>query len=340
MNKLFLFPVIIFCLFHQSFAQSNQQEKLTLMYENGKYGYYNEKGKVVIKPQFTLARKFSEGLAAVNINGSDNEWGFIDSTGKMKTSTNFHEVKDFSEGLAAVAIYNRKGLYYPRTNSTLLSLWGYIDKEGNFVIPARFFHAFSFVNGVARFWTGPWASQNKYGIIDKTGKEIVEPKFDKIQDNFYEGLAPFRIGKKWGFIDTKGNILIEAKFDSTRRFSEGVAAVGIRNKFDVLIWGFIDKKGEIVIKPNFSSVGKFSEGLAKFGNFNGKYGFIDKTGKIAIKAKFDGVDDFSNGQAGVYIQTKETYIDIHGREEYRVKVGLIDRNGKYIEKPVYMKDFK
>jgi hypothetical protein len=336
MKKKHFSILFVFVFFSVNiFAQSSQSEKLNLMYENGKYGYYNEKGKVVIKPQFTLARKFSEGLAAVNTNGLDNEWGFIDTTGKMKISAQFHEVKDFSEGFAAVAIYDKKGLYYPRTNSTLLSLWGYIDKEGNFVISPQYFHAFSFVNGAARFWTGPWASQDKYGIIDKTGKEIVEAKFDNISDDFYQGLAPFRIGKKWGFVDTNGNIVIEAKFDSAQRFSEGVAAVAIRNKYNILIWGFIDKDGKIVIEPNFSSTGNFSEGLAKFGNFEGKYGFIDKTGKVVIKAIFDGVNDFSNGKAEVFVRTNKKYIDIHGREEFRVKVGLIDKSGKYIEKPVY-----
>jgi hypothetical protein len=39
-----------------------------------KYGYINNTGEIVIKPQFDLAYAFSEGLAVVEVNGKE---GFI-----------------------------------------------------------------------------------------------------------------------------------------------------------------------------------------------------------------------------------------------------------------------
>ena len=67
--------------------------------ENGKYGYIDRTGKVVIEPQFEEVKEFSEGMAAVRIK---DKWGYIDSTGKIAVEPKFKVVREFSEGLATV----------------------------------------------------------------------------------------------------------------------------------------------------------------------------------------------------------------------------------------------
>lgn len=47
---------------------------------NGKYGYVDESGRVVINLQFDYADLFREGLALVRIGG---KWGYIDKTGRV-----------------------------------------------------------------------------------------------------------------------------------------------------------------------------------------------------------------------------------------------------------------
>ncbi|PGH37815.1 MAG: hypothetical protein CRN43_18915, partial [Candidatus Nephrothrix sp. EaCA] len=42
---------------------------------DGKWGYINKAGKIVIKPQFEDARWFQEGLARIKLGG---RWGYID----------------------------------------------------------------------------------------------------------------------------------------------------------------------------------------------------------------------------------------------------------------------
>jgi hypothetical protein len=70
------------------------------------YGYADEKGAIMIKPQFTKAENFSEGLAAVQIlDGWNKKWGFIDKTGKLVIPATY-DLKPgrFRTGLAAVRI--------------------------------------------------------------------------------------------------------------------------------------------------------------------------------------------------------------------------------------------
>ena len=49
-------------------------------FENGKYGFVDENGKVVIDPKFDEAYDFKGGFAIIK-NGED--CGFIDETGKV-----------------------------------------------------------------------------------------------------------------------------------------------------------------------------------------------------------------------------------------------------------------
>ena len=81
---------------------------------NGKWGFVDTKGNVVIEPQYEAAHSFSYGFAAVKSNG---KWGFIDTKGKMCIDPVFDEAKDM----------NSKGNVFIKQNGiwSLLSLYCY-----------------------------------------------------------------------------------------------------------------------------------------------------------------------------------------------------------------------
>ena len=66
-----------------------------------KIGYIDKAGKQVIKPQFSVARVFSEGLAAVQREFGD-KWGYVDKTGKMVIDPKFDSASTFKDGKASV----------------------------------------------------------------------------------------------------------------------------------------------------------------------------------------------------------------------------------------------
>jgi hypothetical protein len=53
---------------------------LALVSYKGKYGFINDKGKVVITPQYQEVGNFKEGLVYVKKNGKA---GFVDKKGKV-----------------------------------------------------------------------------------------------------------------------------------------------------------------------------------------------------------------------------------------------------------------
>jgi hypothetical protein len=61
-------------------------------------------------------------------------------------------------------------------------------------------------------------------------------------------LWPVEKDNKWGYIDKTGRLIIPFKFDGAGNFSEGLAAVSIKDKT-----GYIDKTGKFVISPRFIS---------------------------------------------------------------------------------------
>ena len=69
---------------------------------DGKKGYADKSGELVIEPQYDKADMFAEGLAAVNIDG---KYGFIDKNGEWVIEPIFRFAQRFSEGLAAVITF-------------------------------------------------------------------------------------------------------------------------------------------------------------------------------------------------------------------------------------------
>jgi hypothetical protein len=136
--------------------------------QDGKYGFIDKTGKIIINPQFNNARSFSEGLASVCIGGNGflcqgGNWGFIDKTGKIIINPQFDFAFPFSEGLANVNIGNK---------------YGYIDKTGKIVINPQFDDADDFSEGLAsvcKGGNGVSCEGGKWGYIDKTGKYIWNP---------------------------------------------------------------------------------------------------------------------------------------------------------------------
>jgi hypothetical protein len=156
-------------------------EGLAFKWINGKFGYMDESGTVVITPQFDGASNFSDGLALVNISGKSN---YIDKSGKVVISSLvFSGAAKFCEGLAVV--WN--DLKY-----------GYIDKTGRLAIDLQFDFAGHFSEGLARINIGrksPFGQAGKWGYINKQGQVVIDPQFDDAED-FIGGLARVNKGGK------------------------------------------------------------------------------------------------------------------------------------------------
>jgi hypothetical protein len=70
---------------------------------------------------------------------------------------------------------------------------------------------------------------NKWGFINKNGDYVINPIFDEV-GTFQNGLAAYRADNKWGFINKNGKVQITAQFKDVKYFSEEKAPVTNDNK--------------------------------------------------------------------------------------------------------------
>jgi WG containing repeat len=72
--------------------------------QNGRVGFIDSKGRVVIRPRFLAASNFSEGLALVTIRNEQNQkYAFIDTSGRIVIRTDASpSAKGFSDGVAVL----------------------------------------------------------------------------------------------------------------------------------------------------------------------------------------------------------------------------------------------
>lgn len=281
--------------------------------------YIDTQGRKVFDLTSNFYGIFKDGLLEIgSLENLVDLRGFADTNGKTVIPLRFPNVLNFSEGLAAVQL--------PENNK-----WGFINKEGNLAIEAKFESIGSFNGGMAEAVIIE-SGERKTGFIDKNGDFMIPAQYDAARE-FNGNLASvYNHGvKKWGFINKQGEIVIKYQFDVVENFSEGLAAVKVDGK-----WGFIDEKGEFIIKPNFIFARKeknpildikFEEGLlAVFigEKDTGKMGFIDKKGNVVIKPIYTEALNFSEGLAAVFI----------GDEVYG-KWGFINKKGEFVIKPKF-----
>ncbi len=254
-----LVSVLLFLLVQTTlFAQNLRSFKA----DNGKWGFKDEHGDIVLPAKYLAANDFKEGLALVS--AKKYLYGYIDQSGKIIIPMMYTSCSDFENGMARV---------------TLDGKVGFIDKTGKEVIPCMYevIDKFREDRAGARL-------NDKWGFIDKSGKVVIPFLYESV-GYFSEGLAYAELNRKYGFIDKTGKEIIPFSFDNARDFSDGVAAVRKGGYMDGK-WGYIDKAGKQIIPFKFEDAGDFSGGAASV-KLNGIRLYIDISGRDESQRKQD-----------------------------------------------------
>ena len=226
--------------------------------------------------------------------------------------------------------------------------FGYITRDGDWLVEPRFEDAWAFDRGYAQVReNGVW------GVIRKDGSWLAPPDSADFEEwsGFEEGLAPVVRDGRAGFLDENGNWAIEPRFGGISGFSRGIAMA--TNDDDLC--GYIDKSGVWVIPPQFEMAYYFSEDDDIAGvERNGRWGFINRSGEWVIEPRFEQVSNFYGGLAAVCVGELWGFVDKTGSmvlqpqfesadffDEHGMAIvqkdglwGLIDTTGKWLLEPV------
>ena len=323
--------------------QPGSTSKLFAFERNGRVGFIDASGKVLIKPTIKAriddVGDFSDGLARVP------GIGYVDGSGHWAFKHQFRFASDFADGVAIAAIDDPNRKYH--------SMGLILDKTGGTLATTPTFSTDDFSEGLARFEAEGKRGIRKFepgnfvyrdfpglkGFIDREGKVTIPATFADA-GSFKSGLAwaaldgycylvtaenhrqgsptsgyPSSCGGApadavqvcmVGFIDRSGNFVIQPVLEAAQDFQEDLAAVRIGGR-----WGFIDKTGTVIVAPRFEQVYSFREGFAAV-KLTGKWGFIDKLGTLVIPARFESVESFSDSLAIAYRNDDPVFIDSTG----------------------------
>ena len=230
---------------------------------DGKTGYIDETGKLVIPAQFESGGRFgfhrAPELAAI---WKDGKCGMIDRSGKIVIEPKYDNFGEFLVGSIEVHVGERVGL---------------VSRTGKVLIEPKYDDVYYFSEGLACV-----VLDGKFGFVGEAGKLVIEARFTGA-GAFGSGLAPVEIDHRaWGFIDRTGALKLPAIYKGALSFSEGLAGVAISKVLPGrdrphLRWGMIDTRGKLVIPYLYESLRTFAGGRCP-ATLDGKVGWLSKDG--------------------------------------------------------------
>jgi WG containing repeat len=181
-------------------------------------------------PQRELTVPGKDALRPVEENG---RWGFADATGELVITPKYFAAKPFHEGYALVVTRKPWTPLGDEYGEFHLAQVTWIDGAGRQIRrPLAVRRASSFSDGLASVVPDTVMRLKggcaKGGYIDTKGQWAIREQFAGLSD-FSEGLAAVNLGAncgmggKWGYIDRNGDTVILFRFLSAGQFHNGRA---------------------------------------------------------------------------------------------------------------------
>ncbi|TDQ25483.1 WG repeat-containing protein [Tenacibaculum caenipelagi] len=331
MNKI----LILFLIF-TIYSSAQNKNELYIFEKESTFGAVNNQFKVVIKPIFQklkiheehpyLISKLKGKYGILDINGNEilsnnyeylefssvatlfkfkenNKFGLIDLKGQKIINPKYNEIIVTHKG--KILIIQKNGNY------------GMISSKGDKITDFKYKSIINYFNSDLFAFKN---SDNKYGYLDKKGKEVIKANFD-FANQFINDFAVIIKDRKKGIINKKGEIIIDPIYNDIHLYSPFTFTDVTESSFTFLDseesffytekdgkYGLLDNQLKTILQPTYDKIGAFTEGVALVSN-NNKYGFIDKKGKIVIPIIYDKASYFSEGLAPVNKDRKWGFIN-------------------------------
>ena len=157
-------------------------------------------------------------------------------------------------------------------------LYGYVNSNNEYVIPAKYEEALDFEKGYAIV-----KKNDKWGIVDTSGKETVACTYDQIL--FLVGkIARVMKGELFGLVSiTNGSIIQPIKYSRIGLRNRHGEFIDSCNRYVMCIngkYGFFNEKGQVVISAKYDNDTYFTEKSIANVDINGKHYTINTSGTI------------------------------------------------------------
>jgi hypothetical protein len=324
-----------------------------------KYGYVNRNGQWLVEPRFDIADSFSEyghalvkqddNFMQVDTTGAVSEpheagkgdvsersykgttavskegvWGVVDDKNKVLVPFMFTDARPYRNGMAAVKFGD--GWHFTNDSELFSTSYDYASDYNSdgiaMVVPTNNPSILNYIDRKGRVLLTRERSRNSGGHASFSEEDSFENErlVDKLSDIF---------GSTYGFRDASGKWAIPPRFDFAYSFSEGLAAVRVNNSRGALY----DRNGKVIVPFGAYAYRMLEEDEYLLD------GSTSSTDVRYIYRSDDGGRYITDGQSRHLSQRLDSIMSFSGRSyataELDGKVGLIDRDGKWLIYPRY-----
>ncbi|WP_210258801.1 WG repeat-containing protein [Rhizobium sp. WYCCWR 11152] len=256
-------------------------EGLAAVRSEGKFGYINSSGEMVIAPAFDLARPFRKGHAEVVVG---DKAGIIDRTGKLVLPTNYARAIPFGARAAVVRPGKAVAPDFIGLPRFMIGELFFVERNDRpyllVDLPSGKILKDELAIKEFEFGTFVWAAQpgdKRYGLLAPDGTWKIEPRFETV-GKLYGRRAIVCNGEPAGHKD---------------RFSQ-------RDRADATHCGVIDRDGQTILAPQPIRIRDYRNGIYRVAK-DQKVGLLDEAGRLLGGRLFDDVrlPDYSGEVARV-----------------------------------------
>ena len=181
----------------------------------------------------------------------DGKLSFIDRQGEIVKLKSFDQIGSLNahfSGLIAVKMEDK---------------WGFMNQNTQIIISPQFEQVISHIkdNLLLAKKDGEW------GFFDYSAT-LIQPlgKFNDMKPFNQNGLAQIKLNSKWGLIDLSGKIVLQPQFNWIGGFNEnGLAKINKGGRINSQgksvggKWGLVDHFGRIVLDPLYDHIEDFNK---------------------------------------------------------------------------------
>ncbi|BCJ94510.1 hypothetical protein acsn021_20790 [Anaerocolumna cellulosilytica] len=251
----------------------------TVVNEDKRYGYMDDKGNFVIEPVYYSASDFSEGYAVVT--DTTGKSLLIDTAGKIIYKSPY-TISPFKNGASVVSVESENSLKS-----------GYVDGTGKLIIDPIYDRADSFNSNNQAYVL----IDDTISLIDKNGTVLeshkLAPEYSNM-DQFVDGYVVYtNEGGKTGVVNYKGESVLSFEYTSAYSVYSAIQYLG---------------------NDLFAVMGEMEEGKEHFNSYYRPFALYNNKGEQLTEFTLYDVSTFSENYVSVTDDTNTYFIDTNGKE--------------------------
>lgn len=281
-----------------------------------KNGVIDEKGKVIIEPNYDLVIIPNPQKAVFICKNGEKTIAFNEN--KQELFTNYEQVEAIAiQGITSSLPYEKGALRYKKDGK-----YGLINFEGKQITKPMYDKIESLTNKEGIFVT---TTNGKCGLINTKGKQLIKNEYDTIiGDGFYTQDSKYQLsgyivsskteeGYRYGYIDQKGKKILKTEYNELYRVTEiedtkNTYLIASKNGQVGVV-----KNNKVIIPYSYQSI-EYEQSSRLFElERNSKLGVANQEGKIVIPVEQEEII-FNGAYINAKKEQEEQFYDKDGNK--------------------------